>query len=413
MTALLDRRRVGPARVALLALGVLLVAGYLLGVPFVPQTGFGPAQQYRLDLDVYRLGAQAFLDGTPLYGPEFPVTALGERLPFVYPPIAAVLFVPLTWMSLPVASIVTTAVSGALAVLLLVAYRRRHVDVWWVVGAVPVVLLLDPVRLTLLLGQVNLVLLALVTVDVLAARDRPWRGVLVGVAAAVKLTPLVFVVWLLVERDRRAAVRAGSTFAALTTVGALLAPAESARFWTGQLFGLDALLAPETAGNQNLRAVVVRLGLEAGDARALWLLLAAGVLLAGLAVAIRCRDAGEPLLGMAVLSCCGLLASPISWSHHWVWALPALPLLADLARRHDIRWPWWLAGAGLALFAIGPMWLLPREQGRELAWTWWQQVVGASYPLWGLAVLVVVAVGAIGSSAPRVPLAAARARPAG
>jgi len=377
------------ARPALLALLALTVGTLFLAVPF------GPGAQYRVDLDVYRLGAQAWLDGTPLYGPGFPVTRIGVALPFIYPPIASVLFTPLLAVPFPVASLALTVASGAAAIGVAAVTVRalgHRLQGWWVAASVPLILLLDPVRLTLVLGQINILLLWPVTIDVVTGRGRPWRGVLVGLAAAVKLAPLVFVVWFLIDRDRRAARNAVLTFGAATALGLVLAPAESVRYWTDQLFRLDPLLAPEYAGNQSIRAVVARLGLLPGQATALWLLLAVGVLVLGAAVAYGCRRRDEPALGALVVCCCGLLASPISWSHHWVWCLPALPVLVDAASRWGVSWPLWFARTGLALFAVGPHWLLPAQEHRELAWAGWQQVVGASYVLWGLALVVAAAV---------------------
>lgn len=379
-------------KVAVVTSTAALICVYLFGVPGVPGIGWGLWAQYRIDLDVYRLGARALLDGTTLYGPGFPTTGFGLDLPFIYPPLAAVLFVPLAVIPMPVASFVVTVTSGLLA-LWLYAQTQRLLDAsshgWWLAAAVPVVLVLDPVRMTLMLGQVNILLLAVVAIDTMGGADRRSRGVLVGLAAAVKLTPLVFVVWFLIRGDRRAAATAGATFVGATVLGHLIAPAESVQYWTTQLFRLDPMLSPATIGNQNLRAVAERLGLDPPGATALWLVLAAGTAVLAVVAARRCVRAGEPLLGVLMIAIGGLLVSPISWSHHWVWALPVLPMLLHLGRRHPV--PRQLAVSGLAMFAAGPQWLLYRVDGHHGEWAPWQHILAATSVIWGIVLVATVA----------------------
>ena len=199
---------------------------------------FGP---YRIDLDVYRIGGQVWLHGGSLYG-ILPATASGVRLPFSYPPVAAVLLSPLSLVPMTVASTLLTLATIALAALVLRVFLRSvgsslgslgGAGSWWTVGwLLPSALLLEPVRNTLNYGQVNVALMALVSLDCLSARTRWPRGALVGIAAAVKLTPGAFVLFFLLRRDYRAAWAAVASFAASTGAGFLLAPRDSARYWT-------------------------------------------------------------------------------------------------------------------------------------------------------------------------------------
>lgn len=382
-------------RAAVIGLIGLLVTISVVGIPGVPPIPFGLENQYRVDLDVYRLGARAWVEGTPLYGPGFPVTAIGLALPFIYPPVAAVLFTPLLLVPLAAASVLMTLLSIAAAARVVALTLRtpgHRADRWRVAAALPLVLLTDPVRMTLMLGQINLLLLVAVVTDALGGPHRRWRGALVGLAAAVKLTPLVFVVWFLVRGDRRAACNAVATFGAATGIGFLLAPAQSVRFWTQQIFGVDALLSPASPNNQNLRAVITRLDLPSTSTTLLWCAAAAGALVLGVVAAARCHRAGADVLGLATLALAGVLASPISWEHHWVWAMPIVPALAAAARGPHRRAVVALAGAGLALLAVGPQWLVIALIGLADVEEPWQQVVAASYPAWGAAVLVTVTV---------------------
>ena len=45
------------------------------------------------------------------------------------------------------------------------------------------------------------------------------------------------------------------------------------------------------------------------------------------------------MAGWLTCALTGLLVSPISWDHHWVWIVPALALLADAAVRAMRRRP--------------------------------------------------------------------------
>ena len=181
-----------------------------------------------IDLQVYRAGGEHLLTGTPLYD-----GGVLLDLPFVYPPFAAIAFVPLTVLPLPVLKFGWTVVGVGLVVFVV---RRSTALIGVRAGPavttllVVVLLALDPIRTTFYLGQINVVLLAVVLADV-TGRPARWRGIGVGLAAAVKLTPLVFVVYLLLTGRIRAAVTAMATFAAAVGLGFLVAPEESVRYW--------------------------------------------------------------------------------------------------------------------------------------------------------------------------------------
>ncbi|SFK62200.1 alpha-1,2-mannosyltransferase [Amycolatopsis sacchari] len=289
-----------------------------------------------LDLDVYRLGAQAFFTHGDPYG-VLPPTRDGTRLPFTYPPFAALVFAPLLTVPPQVALIALTVVSvvalGAVLALCLGRFGPL------VLVAQAVALFSEPVRATLGFGQVNILLMLLVAVDVLAFRR---RGYLVGLAAAVKLTPLAFVLFFFVRRDFRASARALGTFAGCAVLTWLIAPDASEEYWTSLVFQGDRIGDPGYIGNQSLRGLLARLDLGQG-----WWLLAAVLVLAATAYAIRrARDEVPALLVCAVGA---LLVSPVSWTHHWVWVAPAIALL--YAKRR-----WWAAVPLTIVFVVSPVW---------------------------------------------------------
>jgi alpha-1,2-mannosyltransferase len=345
-----------------------------------------------LDLEVYRLGVHAWLSGGDIYG-ILPVTSAGVVLPFIYPPLAALVMVPLTVLSWPVAAILMFALSlsALVATLYLVARRlwpRAAPRTMLAVTSLMVApaLLLEPVSQTFSFGQINLVLMAMVAADCLIDRPRWPRGLLVGLAAAIKLTPAVFVLYFLLRRDYRAAFGTLLGAAAGTAVGALVAPGPSLHYWTGGLAGASGVSGSPFFTNQTFQAVLVRAGIDGLPMKALWLLLSAGLLLLA-APAIR---RGPRALAMVVTAGVGLLVSPTSWSHHWVWIAPGLLVVAVLAWRAR-SWRWALAGAVLAVsFVMAPFHQLPHDNNRELTWSAAQQTVGASYVIVTVAVYLLL-----------------------
>jgi alpha-1,2-mannosyltransferase len=372
---------VEPRRVLPVTLPVLAVV--LTGMLFY-------THGYHIDLEVYRLGVATWLRGGDMYGP-LPPTVSGLALPFIYPPFAAMVLLPLELLPWTAAWIALYAVSVASVAVTLYVVARR---VWPAGGrpgalsvasaALPLALLLEPVLETIKFGQVNLVLMALVAVDCLAERTRWPRGLLVGVAAAIKLTPAAFVLFFLLRRDLRAAAVTVATAAAATGLGFAVDPASSARYWFG---GPAAGVSGSVFyTNQTVQAVLARAEVPALAARAVWVV--AAVALLALIVPVVRR--AEPALALVTVAGFALLVSPTSWSHHWVWIAPALLVVVARAVRTGSR-GWAGAAAVLAVtFSVAPFRWLPHEHEQELTWTAAQQWVGATYVVVGVLALVAV-----------------------
>ncbi|HVW41287.1 MAG TPA: glycosyltransferase 87 family protein [Amycolatopsis sp.] len=297
-----------------------------------------------LDLDVYRLGTQAFFDhGDPYV--VLPPTRDGTALPFTYPPFAAIAFAPLLVVSLDTALIALTVISvlalGAVLALCFRHYDRRV----FVVGAATLVvqavaLFSEPVRATLGFGQVNVLLMLLVVADTLGPVKQ--RGYLVGLAAAVKLTPAAFILFFLVRKDFRSAARAGATFAGCVAIAWAIAPDASSHYWTKLVFQGERIGDPGYIGNQSLRGLIARLG----GGQLIWLLAAVVVLVL---TAFAIHRARQPVPALLVCAMGALLVSPVSWTHHWVWAAPAIGVLAWQRR-------WWAAAPATIVLIVSPLW---------------------------------------------------------
>jgi alpha-1,2-mannosyltransferase len=362
-----------------------------------------------IDLEVYRFGVQTWLAGGDLYGP-LPETSGKIALPFIYPPFAAMLMVPLAvvpwlvaWVGLLGLSTLSLGATlyvfarrlwpsggrgGALSVasialpLALAVEPGRAIDFEHPVAGRPA-FGLEPVLQTIEFGQVNLVLMALVALDCLVARPKWPRGTLIGIAAAIKLTPAVFVLFFLLRRDYRSAVTAAVAGVVATLIGFVVAPAQSWEFWSDPAGGVSG--SPFFT-NQTFEAMLVRAGFDGTPRTVTWLLLSAA-LFALAAPAI--RRAPAPL-ALVTLAAVGLLVSPTSWSHHWVWVAPALLVAAATAWAN--RSAAWAAvtAAMAAVFVIAPhQYIHPRGGEQELTWTPLQQLVDGTY-VWFTVLLIVL-----------------------
>ena len=254
-------------------------------------------------------------------------------------------------------------------------------------------LFLEPVRNTLDYGQINVVLMALVAADCLIVAPRWPRGALVGIAAAVKLTPAAFVLFFLCRGDRRAAGTAAVSFAGCTAAGFLLAPHDSARYWTSIVFQTGRPGSPVYATNQSIQAVLGRAGLapRTPAETAAWLVLSAAVLVAAWAGMRRAFAGAEDAWALSLNAFAALLISPISWSHHWVWGELAVLVLGLRSLRNRHRGGLAAAAAGLVIFAAAPQWWFPSGENRETHWAAWQQVLGSSYVIYAVVILLLAA----------------------
>lgn len=351
-----------------------------------------------IDLQVYRWGGLMARRHADVYNLKFE-----GFLSFTYTPLAVLAFEALSFFSVSVLRFVMTGLSlGALVAAVWLAWGMagvpRSASRWGLtLGVAGIALWLEPVNATLAFGQINLLLLVLVVADLAMADSRRWKGVGVGLAGAIKLTPLIFVAYLLFTRRLRAAAVAVGTFAAGIVLGFIALPSGSHRFWLGGLF-LDSKRVGGVpyAGNQSLNGTLVRLYASVDGARGAWLVAAGVAGLAGLLLAALASRRGHELLGVAACGLTALLVSPISWSHHWVWValtIPcAAPLLAPLAQRAR-RLGWAAVALLLVVFLAGPVrliWLPPHNGNLEYGWHGLQLILGNAYVLVGGVLLAVL-----------------------
>ncbi|GHC42299.1 glycosyltransferase 87 family protein [Streptomyces flavofungini] len=380
-----------------------------------------------VDLMVYRAEGEAARTGADLYA----LRATEYDLPMTYPPFAALLFIPLTLLD-PVDLRPLATVGNLLLVFAFVRLslrlvgERRHARVETALWVSAVAVWVEPVWTTLRYGQVNLLLAVLVLWSLTRRPDHRWAGVGIGVAAAIKLTPALFVVFLLlvgaVAGVRRGAWRpavrhacvAAAAFLGATLLAAAVLPGASRNFWTRVVFEAGRAGRAENTANQSVRGVLARL-LHTPEPGAWWAVGAAVVCVAGLGVAVAAAARGERAWGAVACAATALLVSPVSWSHHWVWCVPMALLLWTRAARWGGRGRWAAAGGLALVFCSYALWWVPHGHGRpELAQDFGEMTLSAIYPLAAVGFLAVAAAVALGfpRRGSRVPRAGA-GRPRG
>lgn len=351
-----------------------------------------------VDLDVYRMGGAAVLSDLPLYEQRLDG---GDGLPFTYPPFAALLLAPFSlvpawfayasWTALSVLAL-AAIVTRALPVGLL---QQRLLCFTAVLAAC---VLVEPVQRTFHFGQVNLLLCAMVLLDI-GRREGSTRGVLLGIAAGIKLTPLFFFAFLLLTRQWQALRTATATFLATVLAGFALLPASAWQFWTRTMADTDRIGTVFSVSNQSVLGCLRRVGTPDALERPLWFLLSAAVGTAVLLVAAHHWSEGR---AVTAVSLCGLgmtVASPISWSHHWVWAVPlTLSLLNASPTSARFRLDP-LAVVFGAVFALRLVWRAPHAGDEELHWGPLTSLLGNVYLVATLVLVGVLALRATQQSA--------------
>ncbi|MFG1624697.1 glycosyltransferase 87 family protein [Kribbella sp. NPDC049227] len=350
-----------------------------------------------IDLRVYRMGGSVLLHGDALYDAQLP----GSGLPFTYPPFAAIAMVPLAAVPWGVALVVWTTISVLCITLL---WRTSLTKTFWsfvtqrkrtaVLAALTVLsLLLEPVWQTLQFGQINLLLTAMILLDLVRPAGARLRGFWLGVAIGVKLTPLPFLALLIVTKQWRALRNAVFGLLATMAIGFAIVPHQSWRYWTDVILDANRVGGLAYTGNQSFNGFLHRLGNDASWVQPTWFVLSAVFGLLVLWLSRRYWLADERVTAISVMALAVLYASPVSWSHHWVWIIP---LGVSLIRAVNRVWglnPAVVAGVlWYGLFVLRSIWWVPYRDDRELNWTFWQSIPGNSHLILGLLAFILLAV---------------------
>jgi alpha-1,2-mannosyltransferase len=320
----------------------------LLLAPYLYTRFTAGPRDWFIDLLVYRDAGRAVLGGGhDLYR----FASANVDLPFTYPPFAALLTPWLAWLP-PLACVLiwTAAEMAAIGWLTAVGFRpllartgpgRPYLLAALAAGAT----WLNPVRDVIKFGQVDLFLVVLVVADLTTRRPAWPRGLLIGLAAAVKLTPALFIPYLWLTGRRRAAYVATAAFAGAELLAQVVIPYGSWDYWTRAATASDRLGSNSGASNQSIRGILLRLHTNGHLTTAVWLVLGVVLVVVGLRRAVRVHAAGDELAAAVIVGLLSVALSPVSWIHHLSWVLLAVAVVAgDLTDPRRVRWAAYLTG---------------------------------------------------------------------
>lgn len=364
---------------------------------------------YHFDYDIYRGGGQAVLDGATLYNQSF--QAQGITLPFTYPPLSALVFAPLALVSSSVGYAIFTVLSvlALFATTMIVLHAlageateaavrggftatRRQITLAALL-VLPLAAWLWPVTHTLEFGQINVILMLMVAADLLLPRT-PWpRGMMVGLAAALKLTPAVFGLYFLLRRQWGPALTSVVSGLGVSALAWLVLPTDSKQYWTETISDPSRIGGLAYSANQSLRGMIARFTddpLQTG----LWYVLAALTVIIIVVVMVRLLSAGAYTAAVCTNALLALLVSPVSWAHHWVWLLPLMlvvgvSLWTQVAGKQTgpkmIPGVIPLAVLGVVLVLVTTAFpvhvYLPSAHGAEQEWSLVMKLLGSEYVL--------------------------------
>lgn len=299
-------------KIAIVALILIVGGGYVVKMLTNPFSG--------MDFSIYRLGAMTIFDNEgftqDLYSPTLNDHGV-IKPPFTYPPFAAMLFLPFAFMPLEVGKVIMVAGSAVVAA--------------------------GPWQRTLDLIQINPFITALILADFVRPATRVPRGVLIGIAGGVKLTPLVFGLILLVRRDWKGIATLGATFFGTIALGFILMPKDAPEFWFSALTNPSRVGGLNFVDNVSIQGWLLHFGLSESAAKPVYYALALVTIVLTAALLYQLERRGAALAQVAVTASLMVALSPISWSHHNV----LLPLLAAV----------FIMDAFPTYFAVQPAWL--------------------------------------------------------
>lgn len=393
-------------------LGLLSVLGIAAGL--IANKILIERYNWRIDAAVYREGALALVNGESLYAQPFDMGDIS--LPFIYPPIGAILFAPWGYFDFITVELAgNLVVIGSSLLLLLCLYlvtnavlSGRDKLLAFTIAAIswPIALFAEPVFLNADLGQINILIMALVVMDLLPIKRRIPRGVLIGLAAAIKITPLAMLLYFLVKKDFRGIINAVISLLAFTAIGAVLAWENTKEFFSSTLLNLsaegDSGVDTTFQSNGSIQAMLYRWWTSKADAEAsslptiLWIVLS---LIAVAAVAYLMHQLfsrGLHVEAVMVNAMLMLLISPISWSHHWVW-LPLWAVVFFVRYRQHRSHPKFLLWSGVILsvmlLMLPPKWWFGRDGVNVFELNFWEKLLISDWTWLSIGLMITLGLG--------------------
>ncbi|WP_157695122.1 mannosyltransferase [Nakamurella panacisegetis] len=365
----------------------------------------GTSPYNMIDLKVYVEGAR-HLTGGSLY--DFVSGA--SQLPFTYPPFSALVFTPLAWLPWTVVRVLwQLAMLASLPAIVYLTLRLlgragpgatdpvRPLRGFLVV-ATALAFWLEPVTTTVGYGQINLFLVLMVLGAAVTAKDL-LAGAGVGLAAGIKLIPAVTGLYWLVQRRIRALILSVVFFLATVAVMFAMIPAETRRYFTKLIFDPSRTGPVFSAINQSWRGALSRLA--GHDVSAGWVVACVVTVVLGVWAAVVAAGVGDRAAALLAAQFLGLLVSPISWSHHWVWVIPLLIWGFFGPQRQSRAVRGLMIGWLIALYSyLIPFLVALQGKVPSNSRPGWQSWLGTAYVVLGVATLIVIGVVGRSSAAP-------------
>ena len=382
----------------------LLLVVALAGRAVITLRGTDPYNM--IDLKVYVDGARHLTDGR-LY--DF--VSGTSQLPFTYPPFSALIFTPLAWLPWTLTRVLwQVAMVAALPAIVYLTLRllgRVGPDAadpvrplrGILVTATALAFWLEPVTTTVGYGQINLFLTLAVLAAAVTTKD-VLAGAGVGLAAGIKLIPAVTGLYWLAQRRIGALVWSVIFFLATVAVMFAVIPTETKRYFTKLIFDPSRTGPVFSAINQSWRGALSRLA--GHDVSTAWVLACGVTVILGVWAAFVAARAGDRTASLLATSFLGLLVSPISWSHHWVWTVPLLVwgLFGPQRERRAVRGL--VIGWLIALYSyLVPILVAIQGKVPSNSRPGWQSWLGTVYVVLGVATLIVIAMTASARTASR------------
>lgn len=360
---------------------LILLLGVVLGGLNLGHSLTSAAQETLLDVGVFRDAGAAFIDGAPLYE-GFPSRS---GFAFIYPPFAALLFVPLTWVpELAMDIMWNCSIVAALFAIMAMACHRLGLRPWWAWAAALTgfATCLDTMSSNLYYGQINIFLVFLVAADVLGYTPKPVRGLGIGLAAGIKLTPAAYAVIFLARKDWWSIARSAGFFALTAVIGFIFRPGESVYFWTEEFFATDRGGDVFYPPNQGLGGMLSRGLVDAGIVEKLSPLFLLVFATATIFIAYRLEERGRSVEALFVTVLGISLGGPYAVSHHWAGIVLVLPLIFAV-REQGLRF---LLAVAAGAWLVPGYELVSEEDAQNFAWPLWfnTNIIG----LMGLAIFV-------------------------
>lgn len=337
------------------------------------------------DLNVYYGAVSRWLEIGDLYNWAIPPN---EIYGFTYPPFAAVVFAPFVSL-ISVETAGTSLVFISIASIVLISYMSfscmgvsKRISIALSLWIAPLLLKFHPVVFNMQMGQINFLLALMILIDVIYLKNTRLHGILMALAASIKLTPAIFGLLLVAKRDWISLAR----FVATGILGILLSFAVDYKitieYFTDKMFDSGRVGKTYSSLNFNLVGVLDKVFTESNN----FVYVITVVLMIGIAYfSARRLVLRDQYFGAAmVIATLGLLVSPISWIHHWIWFIPMLIFLTiyGISISNSLCIFWSLTG--LLLFSSSfAMWFFG-ETTRENGWILPLALAHSTQVLWAV-----------------------------